>query len=81
MPPIVRLIAGLVAAAAAFFIGWAAIALGVASLSYMFVFGDSTWPAWAEPAIMTIAVIGGIVLAALAGWRVWIWRKPAGVDG
>ena len=81
MPPLARFLAALLVAATLFWVGWMGIALALASLAYIFLFGDSTWPGWAEPAIMTVAIGGGALLGLVAGWTVWSRWRSEGVDG
>jgi hypothetical protein len=38
---------------------------------WIYVFGDDPWPAWVEPALNIAIVCGGLLLWAIASWRVW----------
>ncbi len=74
----VRLIAALALAAALFWVVWIAVAAALGGIAWLFVFGDSPWPGWAEPVIMALALSAGIGVGGFAGWSVWRWRRRTG---
>lgn len=44
---------------------------GLAGILWLFVFGDDTWPAWVDPAFMTLLTL--FALAVWAGLSRIIW--------
>ena len=65
---IFAIIGGVIAAAAV----TVAIVIGVYSLLWVFVFGDSEWPAWVRSALDLSIPVLGLLLWGLFAY--WIWR-------
>jgi hypothetical protein len=45
--------------------------VGLASILWVFVFGDGTWPEWVLTGIDASIPVVGIVIAAAAAWIIW----------
>ena len=77
----VRILLSLLAAAIG---GWAGVMIvggGAAGLAWLFLFGDDPWPGWAEPVILTIAALGGLIFAWRGGRSVWLALDKAASAG
>ena len=65
---ILAILGGAIAAAAVTI----TVVVGAYSLLWLFVFGDSEWPAWVRPGLdLSIPVLGLLLWALFAHW---IWR-------
>ena len=48
-----------------------AIVVGVASILWIFVFGDDSWPNWVRSGIDASIPVLGVLVAATAAWLIW----------
>ena len=73
---IVAVIAG---AAVAFAASIGMVGFGYGFL-WLYVFGDSPWPSWVDPAFNYGLVLFGFAVWAVAAWLIWKWlvRPRAG---
>ena len=67
----VRLLLSPVAGVAGFFAGVMTFGGAAAGAAWIFLFGDDPWPAWSGPAIMLVAVGGGLLWGLGIGMTVW----------
>ena len=57
------------------------VAAGLAGATWIFVFGDDTWPAWVDPAFMTVITVFALAIWAGLAWVIWLQltvRRRAG---
>jgi hypothetical protein len=81
VPRSVRLLLALLAAAIGAWAGIVVIGGGTAGIAWLFLFGDDSWPGWAEPVILGIAILGAIVFAWRGGRSVWLALDKAAGSG
>ena len=58
---------------------WAATLLFTGALFgflWIFVFGDSPWPAWVDPVAGILLIVVGLGLWAAMAWAIWLKVRP-----